>query len=91
MPTTILNLSDLDNLISDFEHQFGVSSLDMLKEQAVRRTIPEDVLLRWETYVFQRVNLRKVSEDLHREYLLKLHRESVVKAPTPSDQVELAA
>jgi len=72
MPTATLNLTDLDNLIRGFEQRYGVSSVDMLKEPAVRNKISEDVLLRWETYVYQRVRLRDLSEETHRDYLSKV-------------------
>jgi hypothetical protein len=66
MPTTVLNLTDLDNIIRRFEQAYSVTSVDMLKDKAVRSKISEDVLLRWETYVNQRVRLRDASEQTHR-------------------------
>ena len=69
MPTTILNLTDLDNIIRRFEQQYQVTSLEMLKNTAVRSKISEDVLLRWETYVEQRIRLRDASDRTHRCYL----------------------
>src|SRR5579859_7182713 len=62
MPTTVLNLTDLDNIIRRFEKAYNVTSVAMLKDETVRSKISEDALLRWETYVEQRVRLRDLSE-----------------------------
>ena len=72
MPTTVLNLTDLDNRIRGFEQKYAVSSVDMLKEKSVRDQIPEDDILRWETYVYQRVRLRDIYDQLRGDYLSKL-------------------
>jgi len=92
MPTTVLNLTDLDNIIRRFEQAYNATSVDMLKDEAVRSKISEDVLLRWETYVNQRVRLRDVSEQTHRDYLSNVeenHR-SAKSAPL-SRQAAVAA
>jgi hypothetical protein len=72
MPTTVLNLTDLDNIIRRFEKTYNATSVDMLKDEAVRSKISEDALLRWETYVEQRIRLRDLSEHTHRHYLSKV-------------------
>lgn len=69
MPTNYLNLTDLDNRIRDLERRYEVTSYDMLKDSSVRSRIPEDALLRWETYVRQRVYLRDENNCRHSEYL----------------------
>ncbi len=92
MPTTVLNLTDLDNIIRRLEQLYQVSSVDMLKDEAVRSKISEDVLLRWETYVEQRVRLRDVSEQTHRCYLSDVeedHRAS--KSERLNQQAAVAA
>jgi hypothetical protein len=92
MPTTILNLADLDNLIAKFEQKYNVSSLQMLKDANVRKQIAEDVLLRWETYVGQRIQLRELYQHTHNEYLGKLKIEpDSGRSQAPSDEVALAA
>jgi hypothetical protein len=75
MPTTFLNLTDLDNIIRRFEKAYNVSSVDMLKDEATRAKISEDALLRWETYLEQRVRLRDLSEQTHRQYLSNLEED----------------
>jgi hypothetical protein len=76
MPTTYLNLTDLDNRIRDLERQHGATSYDMLKDCSVRSRIPEDALLRWETYVRQRVYLRDLNNYRHSEYLNRIRSKS---------------
>lgn len=92
MPTTVLNLADLDGLISRFEQKYHVSSLEMLKDASVRKRISEDVLLRWEAYVNQRIRLRELYQHTHSEYLSKLEvKPKSGKSPASGDQVALAA
>jgi hypothetical protein len=90
MSTTILNLTDLDNLIRSLEQKYGITTLDMLKDASARCKISEDVLLRWEAYVRQRVRLRDADAEVRGSYLARLHSRSR-KFPTPGDQVILAA
>jgi len=92
MPTTFLNLTDLDNIIRGLEKAWETSSVEMLKEESVRTRIPEDILLQWETYLRQRIHLRDLHEQLRTDYLSHVtHSSEARKAPTPSDQIELAA
>lgn len=76
MTMTMLNLTDLDNLIRSFEKLYGVSSVEMLRDESFRAKVSEDALLRWEAYISQRVFLRESNEEMHREYLSRLARES---------------
>ena len=76
MTMTMLNLTDLDNLIRSFEKLYGVSSVEMLRDESFRSKVSEDVLLRWEAYVSQRVWLRESNDETHREYLSHLKHES---------------
>jgi hypothetical protein len=76
MPMTMLNLTDLDNRVRSFEKLYGVSSVEMLRDDSFRARISEDVLLQWEAYVSQRVWLRESSDEMHREYLSRLTKES---------------
>src|ERR1019366_6115550 len=69
MPTAYLNLTDLDNRIRDLESRYKVTSYEMLRDDSVRSRISEDALLRWETYVRQRVYLRDLNDHRHSEYL----------------------
>lgn len=69
MPTTFLNLTDLDNRIRDLENRYQTTSYEMLRDETVRSHISEDVLLRWETYIRQRVYLRDLNDHKHSEYL----------------------
>lgn len=90
MPTTVLNLTDLDNLIHRFETKYKVSSVEMLRDPSVRAKIAEDVLLRWEGYVCNRIALREIDEETRRHYLSNLGPESD-KSHAPSDILALAA
>jgi hypothetical protein len=90
MSTTILNITDLDNLIRGFEHDYGISTLEMLKDTSARTKISEDVLLRWEAYVRQRVRLREMDAEVRSGYLATVRAKSS-KSPAPGDQVSLAA
>lgn len=76
MPLTMLNLNDLNNLIRSYEKLYGVSSVEMLRDESFRARISEDVLLKWEAYVSQRVWLRESYDETHREYLSRLTHES---------------
>lgn len=92
MPMTMLNLTDLDNIIRSFEKQYRVSSLDMLRDESFRSRISEDVLLRWEAYVSQRVWLRECYDVTHREYLGQLtHGSSKSKAKHESSKSKAAS
>ena len=92
MPTTVLNLADLDTLISKLEQKYNVSSVEMLRDANVRQQISEDVLLRWEMYVNQRIQLRELYQHTRSEYLSKLEaKPRSSKSPVPGDQVALAA
>jgi hypothetical protein len=93
MPTTVLNLTDLDNRIRGYEQKYEVSSVDMLKEKSVRDQIPEDDILRWETYVYQRVRLRDVYDRLKGDYLSKLPQRDSASDSTrnPTNQLDLVA
>lgn len=92
MPTIFLNLTDLDNLIRTMEKTWDTSSVEMLRNESVRERIPEDVLLRWETYIRQRIHLRDASEQLRADYLAGVPRTTrSQRALTSKDQVDLAA
>lgn len=92
MPTTYLNLTDLDNRIRDLEHRHQVTSYDMLKDESVRSRISEDVLLRWETYVRQRVYLRDLNNHRHSEYLSHIRsQEKPAKRHEQPDELVFAA
>ena len=90
MPTTVLNVTDLDNLIHRFEGKYKVSSVEMLRDQSVRANISEDVLLRWESYVRNRIALREIDEETRKHYLSNLGPQSD-KSDAPSDILALAA
>lgn len=90
MPTTVLNLTDLDNLIHRFEEKYKASSIEMLRDQSVRAKISEDVLLRWESYVRNRIALREIDEETRKHYLSNLGPQSD-KSDAPSDILALAA
>jgi hypothetical protein len=77
MTMTMLNLTDLDNLVRSFEKLYGVSSVEMLRDESFRAKISEGVLLRWEAYVSQRSWLRESYDVTHKTYLSQLTHESV--------------
>jgi hypothetical protein len=77
MTMTMLNLTDLDNLVRSFEKLYGVSSVEMLRDDSFRMKVSEDVLLRWEAYVSQRSWLRESYAETHRAYLSQLIHEPV--------------
>ncbi len=91
MPTTFLNLTDLDNRIRAFEQRFGVSSVEMLQDASVRASISEDTLLKWEAYVRQRVYLRDVNVDCHSSYLDQVHPGDPAESRQESDELAFAA
>lgn len=91
MPTKYLDLADLDDLIRSFEREWKVSSLEMLMEPPVRSNIPEHVLLRWEAYIRQRIQLRENYEELRAGYLSHIPRSGSKNELTPREQSELAA
>jgi hypothetical protein len=92
MPTTYLNLTDLDNRIRSLENKHRASSFEMLTDESVRNRISEDVLLKWETYVRQQTQLRELNDHEHSEYLRHIgQKDKTQKAPEDSDKLVFAA
>ncbi len=91
MPTTYLNLNDLDKLIEDLEQQWSAKSVDMLKDKSVRARVPEIVLLRWETFIKQRIVLREHDGRVRSEYLSRIPKSRAQNRVTPKEMSELAA
>ena len=92
MPTTYLNLTDLDKRIRDFESRYQITSYDMLRDDSARSRISEDVLLRWETYVRQRVYLRDLNDHRHSEYLSHIRSKGTTsKQEQQSNELVFAA
>lgn len=91
MPRTTLNLTDLDNIIRRFEQQYQITTVEMLKDSATRAKISEDVLLRWETYVEQRIRLRDASDETRRCYLSDVEEDRKPKSERPNQQAAFAA
>jgi len=89
MPTTYLDLTDLDDLIRNFETKWGISTMEMLKEPPARKQIPENEILRWETYIRQRRQLRECYAELRSRYLSHIPKSHSNKLP-PKEQSELA-
>lgn len=92
MAITFLNLNDLDDRIHEFERRYDTTSVEMLKDESKRSQIPEDVLLKWETYITQRLHLREINRDRHSSYLgsLTAGRKSA-PSKTEADELSLAA
>ena len=92
MPTNVLNLSDLDNLVRGFEQKYAATSVAMLQNKSVREKVPEHDLLRWEAYVHHRARLRELSENTHSKYLSQLEAGvDSEKHHVVSDQLAYAA
>lgn len=92
MPTTVLNLTDLDNRIREYEHRFQTTSLEMLTDECVRSRVSEDILLKWEAYVRQRAYLREESLDRRSTYLSHLRtKKKPSKRTHESDELAFAA
>jgi hypothetical protein len=92
MPTNVLNLNDLDNLVRGFEQKYAATSVEMLQNNSVRDRVPEHDLLRWEAYVYHRVHLRELSESTHSKYLSQLEAGvDSEKHHVVSDQLDYAA
>jgi hypothetical protein len=92
MPTTYLNLTDLDNRIRNLEHRHRASSFEMLTDESVRSRISEDVILKWETYVRQRSHLRDLNDHEHSEYLSHISQKNKShKTNEDSDKLVFAA
>ena len=89
MPTTVLNLTDLDNLIRRFEEKYGVSSLQMLTDASVRARVSEDVLLEWESYIHNLEALRELGVETRKNYLPV--GPQCDKSNAPNDLLDLAA
>ncbi|MGC2638311.1 MAG: hypothetical protein WA294_14100 [Acidobacteriaceae bacterium] len=91
MPTTFLNLTDLDNRIRDFEERFQIDSVEMLQNESARARISEDLLLRWEAYLKQRVYLRDQNMERHSTYLYDVRRGDPITEHQEADEVAFAA
>jgi len=91
MPTTHLDEADLNNLIADLENRWGAKSVDMLKDNSIRDRIPEIVLLRWETFIRQRIMLREHDGKVRSEYLSQIPKSSTQNRVTSKEMSELAA
>jgi hypothetical protein len=91
MSITYLDLTDLDNRISEYENRWNVQSIDMLKDERVRSRIPESVLLRWETFVRQRVMLRQNDIEVRSVYLSNIPKSTAENHLTSKELVDLAA
>lgn len=76
MSIKYLDLPDLDKLIEGLEKKWGISTMEMLGKSSVRENIPEVVLLKWETYVRQRLLLREHYAKLRADYLSHIPRSS---------------
>lgn len=91
MPTTYLDLTDLDNIIKGLEKRWRVESVDMLRDESVRARIPELVLLRWETFIRQRIMLRDHDQQVRAKYLSNLPKSVSENRVTSKEMSELAA
>jgi hypothetical protein len=89
--TTYLDLPDLDDLIRGLEKKWAILSMEMLVNPSVRAKIPEHVLLRWEAYIRQRLQLREHYEKLRANYLSHIPQSESGNELTPKDMSELAA
>ncbi len=88
-----LTLRDVEKLIRDLEEEYGFSTAQFLRNAELRKNVPEDDIFKWEAFIDHRRELRKIHEDLHRQYLAKLPLSSVdrEKTPTTEDLLSLAA
>jgi hypothetical protein len=91
MPTTYLDLADLDSLIKGLERRWGVESVDMLRDESIRALIPELALLRWETFIRQRIMLRDHDQQVRAKYLSNIPKSSSENRVTSKEMSELAA
>jgi hypothetical protein len=91
VPVKYLDLPDLDKLIEGLEKKWNISTMEMLGNPSARVSIPEIVLLKWETYVRQRLILREHYERLRADYLSHIPRTESGNSVTPQELSELAA
>jgi hypothetical protein len=91
MPTNVLNLNDLDNLVRSFERAYNTTSVTMLQNKSVRSRIPEHDLLRWEAYVHHRARLRELSQHTHSKYLSHVEHSDSQKSHASGDSLAYAA
>jgi hypothetical protein len=91
VPVKYLDLPDLDKRIEGLEKKWNISTMEMLGNPAVRVNIPETVLLKWETYVRQRLILREHYGKLRADYLSHIPRSGSGNTLTPQELSELAA
>ena len=71
-----LSLREVEDYIRKFEEKYQISSADFLRGAELRAQIPEDDIFQWEAFIDHRAAQRSVEEQLHREYLKTLKRES---------------
>jgi hypothetical protein len=89
----LVGLPELETLIQGLEQKYGFSTTAFYTErESCLDQMEEDDIFRWDMYVSQRRELRRVNDEVKNDYLSTLKfQNSEGKSPTPEDQVLLAA
>jgi len=85
-----LSSNDVDEMISEFERKYGVSSVEFFRNAKIRQRLPEDDVFRWEALIDHRLALRESYQELHSGYLAHLSHTSR-EARSDVDTQELLA
>jgi hypothetical protein len=89
-----LSLNDVEEMISAFEHKYGVLSPDFFNNTKIKQELPEDDVFEWEALIYHRAALRATSEQVQSVYLSRLGHTSPEQrshAEKESQQEALAA
>jgi hypothetical protein len=64
-----LTLADVEEQIAKFEGKYGVSTIEFLKNPALRAEMYDDEIFQWESYEAHREELARLDEELRGKYL----------------------
>jgi hypothetical protein len=65
--------------LSAFEAQYGFTSADFLRHPELRESVPEDDSFMWQAYIDHYGELRRINEEIHRDYLARLSRNDSIE------------
>jgi len=88
-----LSVTGVDDLIREMELKHGMPTERFLHCGTDRDRLPEDDVLLWEALVVDRLELRRIEEDLRHAYLAGMRSAppEAAKAPEQDDQILLVA
>jgi hypothetical protein len=62
-------LGEVEELIGKFEEKHGFSTIEFLKNPALRTNMFDDEIFQWEAFEAHREELQRLDEELRRRYL----------------------